>query len=533
MKRTLIILHLWGVALLILAACNQLPMVASVQPVPTIAPEPDEIATAEHDIATPVPPVPLITIPQPSTTHTTTLNTGFLFPPGATVAGVDIGGLDIGAAAERLQTSLQELTSRPLELRAGDSSLILYPDEVGMSIPIDGLLALARSQAERGNPVNIPIELQLNTIAMSEQIAMFAEQTTTPSSITVTSTSPISRSFVLIPPRRINVHESLVRIRAHLRSPNAAEPLTLPRTAVRTDQTPTRATPEQLLEQFQELAAQWDGLVSVYLYDLESGTVISLNEQTVFSGASVMKVPIMLQVYTSLDRFTAQQWRWLSQMIVESDNQSANALLAASVRGTTLEDSLAGLREMNQKLAQLGLPHTYQRMPYESSRDLPQMYEQMAAQATKHDGEPPYTLADPVIRTTSAEISQVFLLIHQCSLGTGALLELFPEHLSALRCQEMLNWLSSNNDMKRMRAGLPPDIRVEHKSGWVEDMQADVGIVHTPGGDFLLAVYLYEDIRQSDNPRHYLRDEAAGPMIAAFARLAYTAYNPVELDISE
>jgi hypothetical protein len=51
-------------------------------------------------------------------------------------------------------------------------------------------------------------------------------------------------------------------------------------------------------------------------------------------------------------------------------------------------------------------------------------------------------------------------------------------------------------------------------------MQCDVGIVRSPGGDFVLAVYLYRETDQ-------LYDSVAAPVIAAFARMVYTAYNPL------
>ncbi len=168
-------------------------------------------------------------------------------------------------------------------------------------------------------------------------------------------------------------------------------------------------------------------------------------------------------------------------------------------------------------------------MPYETRDDFPELYEKYSKQTKPHAGSPPYTETDPIIQTTPAEMSRIFLLIHQCSRGKGELLNLFPDSLTPPRCHEMLTWLAKNEDTTRMRAGMPPDIRVEHKSGWIEDMQTDVGIVRSPGGDFLLAIYLYEDISLHKDPKHYLDDKRAGPVIAAFARIVYTAYNPVEI----
>jgi beta-lactamase class A len=176
------------------------------------------------------------------------------------------------------------------------------------------------------------------------------------------------------------------------------------------------------------------------------------------------------------------------------------------------------MSEMLEK--DLGLQHTYQYMPYEGADYLINIRGIKIKSGPAQEGPPPYTEADPALRTTPAEMSQVFLAIDQCSKGQGELMQKYTRTLTPERCQEMLDLLAHNGDTTRMRAGIPDDIRVEHKSGWIEDMQADVGIVRSPGGDFILAVYLYQDT-------DYLYDSVASPVIASFARMVYTAYNPI------
>jgi beta-lactamase class A len=125
-----------------------------------------------------------------------------------------------------------------------------------------------------------------------------------------------------------------------------------------------------------------------------------------------------------------------------------------------------------------------------------------------------------MLRTTPREMSQVFLWLDECSRGEGELVATYTETLTIDRCQEMLDLLAQNADDSRMCAGIPSDVRVEHKSGWIQDMQSDIGIVRSPGGDFLLAIYLYQKTDM-------LYDPVATPVIAAFARMVYTGYNPL------
>src|SRR5262249_40111283 len=162
----------------------------------------------------------------------------------------------------------------------------------------------------------------------------------------------------------------------------------------------------------------WDGIAGLYVYDLASDQVLaSLNQNTVFSGASVMKVPILLQSYIHLSSFSATQEKWLQKMIVDSDNLSANAMLAASAGGSGSDDALAGTLAMSDMLKGLGLEHTYQYMPYEAGDYLIKVRKIKIKIGPKHEGAAPYTEPDPVLRTTPAEMSRVFLLINQCSKG--------------------------------------------------------------------------------------------------------------------
>jgi hypothetical protein len=90
----------------------------------------------------------------------------------------------------------------------------------------------------------------------------------------------------------------------------------------------------------------------------------------------------------------------------------------------------------------------------------------------------------------------------------------------------MLDRLATNHDVTRMVAGLPKGTLAQHKSGWIENMQADAGIVRSPNGDYVLAVYVYKKL--TDGVAMW-DDAVLAPIVADFSRLAYTAYNPIRL----
>src|SRR3712207_8492701 len=88
----------------------------------------------------------------------------------------------------------------------------------------------------------------------------------------------------------------------------------------------------------------------------------------------------------------------------------------------------------------------------------------------------------------------------------------------------MIDWLQKPHDEKRMVAGLPAGTRIAHKGGWIDDMQSDVGIVESPGGRYVAAIYIWTD--------GYVTDEHAtpSPYLGDFSHTIYTFFNPVPLD---
>jgi beta-lactamase class A len=75
-----------------------------------------------------------------------------------------------------------------------------------------------------------------------------------------------------------------------------------------------------------------------------------------------------------------------------------------------------------------------------------------------------------------------------------------------------------------MEAGLPEGTQLAHKHGWLTDStdglvhtMSDAGIVYTPGGNFILVVYLYHPTQLLFNP--------ANALVAGLAQSVYNYYN--------
>jgi beta-lactamase class A len=443
-------------------------------------------------------------------------------PQGVHVAGIDVGGMRPAKARARLAAALGPRL-HSLELRVETTHITLRPEAIGLYIPLDALIAEAQS-AQAG--AQIALRVSYDAARLRSALEDLARRTDRqPTIVVISDAVPFSRRFASIPGQRLDVATAMRKIDAHLQLLSAPPQLTLP---VQPDMHVQHPQPAQLQEQIAALAREWAGVVGISVLDPKSGQVVAqLNEHTVFSGASVMKVAILLDAYLTHSRFTPQQERWIDAMIIESDNRAANDLLAASAGGMTPQDAVRGARAMSALLRDLGLAHTYQYRPYQTDDDPIDPADLDIWLGPEREGPPPYTDADRVLRSTPAEMSRIFLWIEQCSQGSGILLERFAGSLTVARCQEMLNRLEQNGDHSRMVAGFPAGTRVAHKSGWIGDMQADVGMVHSPDGDFVLAVYVYSP-RTANTTDHF--DAVAKQAIAGFAQMVYSYYNPILID---
>ena len=437
---------------------------------------------------------------------------------GVTLNSFNMAGLNRDQLREILAT--YTLPSRVIEIDAGalQERIVFKGLKIDEDATSDRLL-----RAEPNSQIEPVMRIDANEVR--SQLVLLNEKvralTTGPATIVAGDTAYV-RQFRAIQGQSIDLDAAELLVIDALDGNQKA--LELP---IITDPERVNPTAEQLQQAVNEMADNWPGVVGIYVYDIDNDTVVATrNEMSVFSGASVMKVAILLNAYANVASFDDEVKEWMRQMIVVSDNIAANRILAISVGGLSTEDAYRGTQLMNEMFKKLGLQFTYQNLPYEARDYLIGLLNYDIARGPKIEGPPPHTDADPMLRTTPAEMSTVFLEMYRCSQGSGVLLELYPETLTAERCGEMITLMKRNGDFTRMMSGLPEGTVAARKSGWIEDMQADVGIVTTPSGrNFLMAIYVYRPITAEVGN---LPDEVAAEAIGGFARLIYSAFEPLE-----
>jgi hypothetical protein len=83
----------------------------------------------------------------------------------------------------------------------------------------------------------------------------------------------------------------------------------------------------------------------------------------------------------------------------------------------------------------------------------------------------------------------------------------------------MIDFLSRNEEGVLIMAGVPQDVEVAHKHGWTTDTHGDAGIVFSPGGDYVLTMFLWADTE-------WLPVSISFPLIEGISAATFNYFNP-------
>ncbi|NJL54657.1 serine hydrolase [bacterium] len=385
--------------------------------------------------------------------------------------------------------------------------------------------ALPTPTTQREDHIKIRIGNTVTTLQPDTSVYMqlleLAEQHNQPVQIGSNVTGVLSRTIILSQGVSLDIPKTLQRIRNMKLAEEIPEQSidAVSQTVYPNDI--TDLTFPLLQHEIEAMATEWNGVIGLYVHDLTTGQTLSYNDHSVFSAASTMKIAILLYAYTQRTDFDPNTQKALRSMIIDSDNLAANDVLAYTLQGSGTLDAYYAVQRMNEFLQELGLRNTYLAIPFESYTYLTEVIGLSVYREDLQEGVAPYTRASPYARSTPAEMGYLLRLINSCSQGNGELLDRYPHTITVQRCQDMLDLLASNSDSSRLVSGIPQDIRIEHKSGWVLDTQADVGIVRTKAGDYIISLYVWGD-------ENIFHDHSGQTAIAAFSHLVYSAYVPTQ-----
>ena len=230
------------------------------------------------------------------------------------------------------------------------------------------------------------------------------------------------------------------------------------------------------------ICASHEAKVGVTFIDLRSGREFSINGDRPFMAASVAKVPVLLAAFhlADLGQFDLQQ-----QLVFHEEDKLGGSGILQWMRGGTsytrwnlarmmivLSDNTAtrllvndlSLEAVNDYLKNAGLKQT-------------------AIVDPTMLNEPP---ASDLNKTTPREMARLFAMIsHQ-------------QGFSAQSKKEMISFLSNQRYRWGIWRGVPPGIKVADKTGNVDEVLNDAGIVYTKHGNYILSVFTNGFKKQRD-----------------------------------
>jgi len=263
-----------------------------------------------------------------------------------------------------------------------------------------------------------------------------------------------------------------------------------------------------------------DKVGSVFLMDLRTGERYSIYPQVAFSGMSLIKIPVLVAFYRKIATLPSlEQAQDLALMIVCSENLSANVILKFLGNG----DEYRGAAYVTDTMRALGLRDTFLLSPLavnlpSDTRPTPTPPPLIIPQTTADQSA---TNPDYYNQTTPADLGWLLAAVYQCAdNGTGPLPEAFPDAYMAQKCLGVLRILRADDIPALIRAGVPKNIQVARKHGWINEVHGDAGIVFSPGGDYVLVAILRN--------KTWLEYTDSFPTIAEVSRMAFNHFNPAD-----
>ncbi|MDY6876720.1 MAG: serine hydrolase [Chloroflexota bacterium] len=439
-------------------------------------------------------------------------------PAGMTVAGMPVEGM----TREQVLNVLEVGFATPVELAYQEQRLSLPPDSIELrydaeetEVNLDAVLAarggingfMAHLLRRPLDPVDVPVAVSYSAERLDGFLSRVARQYDRPPQDPVPL--PASLTFrVGQPGSELDVEASRARLSAALISPTDRQV----ELVVQTEE----AQPldiKVLGQLLQSLLDDHENLIpGIFVKGLQTGDELGINAGVAYAGLGVLKIAILEETYRVLDYSPdVEMTMLLSDTITLDENVAANSLLRDAIGDG---DGQQGADNLTDSMLRLGLVNTFMAAPYDGGEEvIPPTIVTPANSRTDVVTDP-----DPFMQTTPLDVGLLLEMIYQCSHDGGALMVAYPGAFTADECGQMIEWMSMNRIDSLIEAGIPVGTSMAHKHGLTGDTHADAALVFSPGGDFVLIIFLYRP--------EWLDWEESASLMASIATATYNYFNP-------
>jgi beta-lactamase class A len=236
-------------------------------------------------------------------------------------------------------------------------------------------------------------------------------------------------------------------------------------------------TDKKLNEKLQEAITGFNGDIGIYVKNLRTGKTVSINADTVFPTASIVKVPILLGVMSKIDRGELQydqQLEYKDSLLYEGEDilgsfKSGEKVLLKKVMMLmlTTSDNTASL--WLQSLAGKGTR-------------INEILDSLGFKSTRVNSRTPGREENRTVygwgQTSPAEMGKIFEMIYRNEI-------FFPA-----ACERMMRSLGRNYwDEDEAISEVPPYIEVFSKNGCVNAVRSEVLLVNAPNNPYVFCIF--------------------------------------------
>jgi beta-lactamase class A len=275
----------------------------------------------------------------------------------------------------------------------------------------------------------------------------------------------------------------------------------------------------------EDIASQHHGKVAFFAKNLKTGATVGVNPDEVVKTASTIKLAALIEGFYQIkagkknlaDKVTLRKEDQvggsgtfpflrapidltledvLTFMVIYSDNT-----------GTNLAIDQFGLKNINERIASMGLKNTY-------------FYKKVfkPAEGPMPSDQKTYGLG----KTTPREIGEMMESIDRCDLGDAELCKKMLDILKKQQYREAIPRYIETSDTSEEPSA------IANKTGALDALRADVALVYTKNGKILISAYAYENKDQRWNP-----DNEAYITIAKLAKVIVDTWAPKGLQPEE
>lgn len=457
-------------------------------------------------------------------------------PSYVVAGGVNIGGM----TGTEARTTLQRTFSQPITLYYGDSPIVLDPSSIGFRANAEVMVTAALGLTDAGGSfwvrffnhlaqqelqpqtANIPFtgDYQRNLLrSFLDDIAMRYDQSPGGASYDVGTLT----TFVGERGAVLDVERAMDMIDEAIRNPDQRT-VVLPVSSADSTR-PSLDTLRQLIIEY--LDAQgfiFDGdntTAGVFVMDLRTGQEMHILSDVAFSSASTQKLAIMIDYFRYLTSEPTQDDAWLlANSMLCSENSSSNVLMEVIGGGNIFN----GIASVTRTMQRAGALNSFIAAPFEEpGRELGSIAVPATAPNPAFNTRP-----DRFNQSTAEDVGTLLAMIYDCAqYGSGLITAFDDGEFNRRSCQRMLNLMSANDLERLLQGGIPEDVTISHKNGWLntQAVVSNAGIVFSPDGhDYIISVFLWADSNREDATQ--VGFERLWPLLEDISRATWNHFNP-------